>query len=58
MPPSFFLINKTKALHGEVLGQINFFSRNSSIYFLSSASSKGDILYGAIDIGPLPASIQ
>jgi len=34
---------------------MNCFSSNSSNYFFSYANLKGDILYGAIDIGPVPS---
>ena len=56
MPPSLFLTNRTGAPHGGALGLINFFSKGSLIYFLSSANSRGDILYGAMDIGPIPGT--
>src|SRR3954466_1231820 len=54
MEPSFFFTNNTGAPHGETLGRMNFFSRNSSNCFFNSANSDGDIRYGVIDTGLVP----
>jgi len=51
--PSFFLTNKIGTSKGDTLGQMNCFSNNISNCFFSSTNSKGDILHGVIEIGPI-----
>lgn len=49
MDPSFFLMNKTGAPHGDTLGLINPVSKSSCNYVLSSTKSLGVIQKGAMD---------
>jgi len=56
MLPTFFLTNNVGAPHGETLGLINYFSRNSSNCFFNSPNYDADIRYGAIEIGLVPGT--
>ena len=56
MPSSFFLTNRTGFPYSDALSHMNPFSKSSSICLLSSVNSRGDIRYGAMDIGPVPGT--
>src|SRR4051812_28835621 len=52
--PSFFVTNRTGQPHGDELGRMKPFANKASSWILSSANSRGDILYGRLEIGAVP----
>src|SRR3954470_18314227 len=54
--PSFFVTNRTGQPHGDELGRMKPFSNKSSSWVLSSANSRGAILYGRLEIGTVPGT--
>ena len=53
---SFFLTKRTGQAQGEELGRMKPLFKASSNCFLSSASSRGAILYGLLAIGTVPGT--
>src|SRR3954464_11620424 len=49
--PSFFVTNRTGQPHGDELGRMKPFANKASSWILSSANSRGAILYGRLEIG-------
>ncbi|PHT50151.1 hypothetical protein CQW23_09898 [Capsicum baccatum] len=54
--PSFLRTNNTGALHGDILGPMNPFSRKSFNCSFNSHNSAGAILYEVMEIGSVPGS--
>src|SRR3954468_7271482 len=52
--PSFFVTNRTGQPHGDKLGRMKPFANKASSWILSSANSRGAILYGRLEIGAVP----
>src|SRR3954451_9429301 len=52
--PSFFVMNRTGQPHGDELGRMKHFANKVSSWILSSANSRGAILYGRLEIGAVP----
>src|SRR4051812_23898286 len=52
--PSFFVTNRTGQPHGDELGRMKPFANKASSWILSSANSRGAILYGRLEIGVVP----
>src|ERR1041385_4970625 len=52
--PSFFVTNRMGQPHGDELGRMKPFANEASSWILTSANSRGSILYGRLDIGAVP----
>src|SRR3954467_6666588 len=52
--PSFFVTNRTGQPHGDELGRMKPSTNKASSWILSSANSRGAILYGRLEIGAVP----